>query len=397
MNPPALLIRGADVWAPEPLGPVDVLTVNDQVAAIGGELSIPPWADGEVIDRPGARLIPGLVDQHVHIAGGGGEGGPQNRTPEMPLSLLTRHGITTVVGVLGTDGTTRSVSDLVAKARALSIEGITAYAYTGAYEVPTRTITGTARRDIVLIDRVIGVGEIALSDHRGSHPSNQALLELASEARVGGLLGAKAGVLHLHVGSGRRRLDPLLEIVSRHDLPIQTLVPTHLNRTRDLLASAETFAHHGGFVDITSGITPTKADDRPVWPAEAVAGLVRHGVPLDRISMSSDAGGSDPRFDPSGHLVGIGVGSPASLLAAVGDLVTRHGWSWADALRPVTTTPARILHLGQVGAIRVGSQADLVVLRDEHVDTVIAKGRVMVRDGRVVVRGTFEEPTAWSE
>lgn len=395
MKPTALLLRGADVWAPEPLGRTDVLAVHDQVVAIGGDLRIPPWADGTVVECGGMRLIPGLVDQHVHIAGGGGEGGPQNRTPEMPFSMLTRHGITTVVGVLGTDGTTRSVPDLLAKARALSDEGITAYLYTGAYEVPTRTVTGNPRSDIVLLDRVLGIGEIALSDHRGSHPSDQALLELASEARVGGLLAGKAGVLHLHVGSGKRRLDPLFEIVSHHDLPIQTLVPTHLNRTRELVAAAEAFARRGGFVDITSGITPSKEDDRPVWPAEAVSELIRHGVPLDQISMSSDAGGSDPRFDAAGRLVGIGVGSPASLLAAVRDLVSHHGWAWSEALRPVTTTPARILRLDRVGRIRPGGQADLVLLRDDGVDTVVARGRIMVRDGRVLVRGVFEEPTSW--
>ena len=45
---------------------------------------------------------------HSHITGGGGEAGPASRCPEARLSELLDAGITTVVGVIGTDTVTRS-------------------------------------------------------------------------------------------------------------------------------------------------------------------------------------------------------------------------------------------------------------------------------------------------
>ena len=60
-----------------------------------------------VLDVPGCILTPGLVDLHVHIIGGGGEAGPSSCTPSSQLSDFLDAGITTVVGVLGTDCVTR--------------------------------------------------------------------------------------------------------------------------------------------------------------------------------------------------------------------------------------------------------------------------------------------------
>jgi beta-aspartyl-dipeptidase (metallo-type) len=384
----ALVIRGARVWGPEAYGVTDVLVVGEQVAALGQGIEPPAWTAAEEIDAHGLDLIPGLIDQHVHIAGGGGEGGPINRTPEIMLSDLTRAGITTVVGVLGTDGSTRHVQGLLAKARQLTAEGITAYIYTGAYEVPTRTITENPRTDIVLIDRVVGVGEIAISDHRGTHPSDRELAHLAGEARVGGLLGGKAGVLHLHVGNGRRRLAPLRAVVEIADVPREGLVPTHLNRNGALLEEALEWARAGGFADLTSDIRPDAHDPEAIAAHDAALWLTARGVPWDRISFSSDAQGSSPTFDAAGHLVRMDVARAHTLFDEMAALV-RAGLSWPDALRPVTTTPAHILKLDG-GRIQPGGPADLVVVDDLAPRTVIARGRVMVRDGRPVVLGRFE-------
>ncbi len=386
----ATLVRGAEVFAPEALGPVDVLSVGECIAAIGPHLEMPAWSEGVEFNGRGAVLIPGLIDQHVHIAGGGGEGGPQNRTPEVQLSQLTTNGITTVVGVLGTDGTTRSVAELLAKARALAYEGISAWIYTGAYDVPTRTVTGSARRDIVLLDRVLGVGEVALSDQRGSHPSVQALAELAAEARVGGLLAGKAGVLHLHLGSGRRHLQSLIDIVDAYDIPIETFVPTHLNRNRGLLASALTYGKRGGWLDITSGISPDATEPEAIDPAQALLDLWHQGVPWDHLSMSSDAQGSAPVFDGAGHLVGMGIGKADTLWQALCRLVRDHGLDWSQALKPVTTTPATVLKLSTAGRLAVGQRADYILVRDHAIDSVVARGRVMVRDRQPKVFGVFE-------
>lgn len=386
-----LVIRGARVYSPRPLGVVDVLVMGDRVAAIGHPLEVPAWAHPIVeIDGTGLDLIPGLIDQHVHIAGGGGEGGPINRTPEIMLTQLTLAGITTVVGVLGTDGTTRSVQGLLAKARALEAEGLQAFIYTGAYQVPTRTITENARTDLILIDKVIGVGEIALSDFRGSHPSDRELARLAGEARVGGLLGGKAGVLHCHIGDGQRGLDPLHAVVKMADVPIDGLIPTHLNRNPALLDQALAWAKMGGFVDLTTGIRPDAHDTQAVSAHQAAWDLRSRGADWALVSFSSDAQGSSPIFDRAGHLTVMGVGQATTLLEEVVALSDK-GLPLEEALMPATTVPRRILHLADRGLIAPDGRADLVLLADRRtVHTVVASGQVMVQEGRPVRWGRFE-------
>jgi beta-aspartyl-dipeptidase (metallo-type) len=389
MKVQATLVKGGEVYAPEPLGRVDVLIVGPRVVAIDRQLDLPLWALGETIEADGLLVMPGLVDQHVHFAGGGGEGGFQFRTPELYLADLTRYGITTAVGLLGTDGTTRSVQGLLAKARQLAHEGLNAWLYTGAYQVPTRTITDTPRNDIILIDRVLGIGEIAVSDHRGSHPSARALAELAGEARTGGLLAGKAGVLHLHVGNGPRRLAPLFEVLDMADVPIDTMIPTHLNRDRELLSDAVRYGLLGGYVDITTSIAPDTHDVKAVAPAEAVNILRQAGVPLAQISFSTDAGGSAPVFDEQGHLDYVGIGNAASLFESVVALHQELGYPWSEALAPATQNPANILKMPDVGRIHVGARGDLLVTDGRHVVSVVAGGTAMVKDGRVVKHGTF--------
>lgn len=64
-----------------------------------------------------------------------------------------------------------SLENLRVKAVALKDDGLTAYMWSGCYRVPSPTITGSLIRDMVLVDEVVGAGEIAISDHRGSWPS----------------------------------------------------------------------------------------------------------------------------------------------------------------------------------------------------------------------------------
>lgn len=392
MTVSCVLVRGAQGYAPEPLGYVDVLAVGEWVVAIGRGLTPPPWAKAEVIEAGERILCPGLVDLHVHLAGGGGEGGPRFRTPELTLTDLTRHGITTAVGVLGTDGTTRSVAELLAKARALADEGITTWIYTGAYSAATRTITGSLRDDVLLVDRVVGVGEIAVSDFRGSHPSERELARLAGEARVGGLLGGKAGVLHVHVGDGPAGLGPLFSMLEIADVPSDSVLPTHLNRRRALLEEAVRWAARGGPLDLTTGITEEDGPEA-VSAAAAADWLRNQGVSLGQMTLSSDAGGSAPRFSPNGELEAVGVGSPASLWEVVWALRRQYRWPWEAALALATSNPAQRLRLPRVGRIAVGHQADWLLVDPEsgRIEWVVARGRVVVRAGSPVVWGTFEK------
>lgn len=393
MDAPLTLIRNAQIYAPKPLGRKDILIGGSHILAIDDDLSLQSNTQLiHQIDANGLFLFPGLIDQHVHMAGGGGEGGFHYRTPEISLSHVTTAGVTTLVGVLGTDGVTRSTRELLAKANGLEFEGVTTYIYCGAYQIPTRTITGSPRSDIVLIDKVVGVGEIAISDTRSSHPSEQDLAELASEARVGGLLGGKAGVLHIHVGDDDSKLTILFDVLKKTELPKSVFTPTHLNRHPDLLKDAIVYGKMGGFIDVTSGIRPDEHDHISVKPSQAIRQLIDGGVHPKLITMSSDSNGSSPIFDDRGKLVAMGIGSIATLWEETRDLIVQEEVPIDVAVRIVTRNVARVLKLGLKGLVAPGMDADLLLTNDKfEIQHVFAKGTQMVADGEPIVFGTFED------
>ena len=198
-----LIIKNTEAVTPQSSGVRDILIAAEKIAHIEDHIEL-PLSLAETIDGTGLIAVPGFIDGHVHITGGGGEGGFHTRTPELLVSDAVRGGITTIVGCLGTDGTTRSLAGLLAKARGLEAEGISTFICSGSYGVPLQTITGSIEKDLILIDKVIGVGEIALSDHRSSQPSIDEISRIAAEARRGGMLAGKSGVVNVHLGDGPR-------------------------------------------------------------------------------------------------------------------------------------------------------------------------------------------------
>lgn len=366
-----LLVQNAQVYTPEPLGIQDLLVVTGKIVLLQRNIEKPPWVE-KVLDCAGRPLIPGLIDLHVHLQGGGGEAGPASRLPEVPFFDLVRAGITTCVGCLGMDDVTRSLEGLLAKARALQAQGISAYIYTGSYQVPPVTLTGLVRRDLVLIPEVIGVGEIAISDHRSSQPTLAELARVAAEARVGGLLAGKRGLVHLHVGSAPSRLEPLRELLSTTSLPITQFHPTHVNRTPELLEEAVAWVEAGGTVDLTAPSSTLTWD--LLW---AVERLTRADPDWEKFTLSSDGGGSMPKFDEAGNLVGYASGDVRALWSAIRALL-REGFPLEKALRPVTTNPARILGLPHKGAIAVGQDADFLLLNEDfEIVATVARGTVL--------------------
>jgi len=384
-----LLLENAEVHAPEPLGRVQVLIAGSRIGWIGGAL--PDWPRAIPLERRdlgGATLIPGLVDGHAHVTGGGGESGPESKVPPVPLSRFTAAGVTSVVGLLGTDDTTRSTSELVTRTRALRAEGLSAWCWTGGYHLPPRTFSGCVRSDIAHLDVVLGAGEIALSDHRSSQPTFDELVRLAADCHVGGLLTGKAGVLHLHLGDGKRGLELVRRALEETELPARVFHPTHVNRRRALFDEALELARRGCVIDVTA-YPVAKGDD--AWSAaDALERFWSAGVPRERITVSSDGGGCLPTFDGDGRIVHMDVGSPAALIEALGELV-RRGHPWAEALAPFTSNVARHLRLPGKGRIAVGADADLVALdRQGRIREVFALGTSHVSDGRQLVRGSFE-------
>lgn len=395
-TPGALLVRGAELHGPDSRGRRDILVVGRQVVRMDeriapSEISLPGLT---TLSARGQLAVPGLVDAHVHVAGAGGEGGFDNRTPPCRVQDLTSGGTTTFVGLLGTDSITRSAIELLAEVRRLKAQGLSGYMYTGAYWMPGSTLTNTVRLDMVLVGEVLGAGELAVSDTRGAAPPPEEIAGYAREVRLGALLAGKRGVLHIHMGDEDTGLEPVMEAVSRSRLPIGIFHPTHLNRNAALLAAAPAFAREGGTIDITAGIYPDPPVDRaPIAPAKALARLLEEGVPEELLTMSSDGCGSSPVFDDEGHLKKLDMVSPRVLSEAFRRLVKDEGVALATALRIVTENPARGLGLTRKGRLAPGQDADIVLLdQDLSPRTVVGRGNLLMKDGETLVRDPFEGP-----
>ena len=382
------LIRHAELYAPEAKGVCDLLVAGERIAGIAPRIEAPAGVPVEVVDLEGRRLVPGLCDPHVHVTGGGGEAGLATKVPAVPLSRFTSGGTTTVIGVLGTDDLTRSTAELLARARGLEDEGITAFALTGGYHLPPMTLTGSVRGDIVHVDRILGVGEIAISDHRSSQPTLDDLLRLASEAHVAGLMTGKAGIVHLHVGDGIRGLDLVRRALEGSEIPARVFNPTHVNRRKALFGEALDFAERGGAIDVTA--FPVE-DGEDAWSAaEALERYLGAGFPEKRITVSSDGGGCLPTFDATGRVAHMDVGAPGSLRRELAVLVGR-GHPLDRILPAFTSNVADLWRLPRKGRLVAGADADLVA-PDEAMGVVdvMARGRWHVRAGKTVVSGTFE-------
>ena len=388
-----LLLRNADVYAPQALGLQTLLVGGGRILWIGTGLQLPDLpaalrAKVTEIDLAGRRLIPGLIDGHVHITGGGGEAGFRTRVPTVPLTRFTMAGITTVVGLLGTDDVARGPRSLLATAYALREEGLNAYAYAGGYHVPPTTLTGSVRSDLVFLEPLLGIGEVAISDHRSSQPTLDEVLRLAADAHVAGLMTGKAGVLHLHLGDGPRGLDLVRRALAGSEIPARVFNPTHVNRRKALFDEAVELARAGCTVDLTA--FPVEEGEDAYTAADALRRYLSSGAPPQRVTVSSDAGGCLPCFDADGRVCHMDVGAAGALLETLRDLLA-GGMPLETALPAFTSNPARLLRLAGKGAIVAGGDADLVVLdATGGADTVIIRGVVHVKGGSAVRRGTFE-------
>jgi beta-aspartyl-dipeptidase (metallo-type) len=380
------ILQKGEVFSPQPLGVKDILIAGGKIAAVSKPdlLSI-KGVDVQKIDASGKYIFPGFIDSHVHILGGGGEGGPSSRAPEITLKDIITSGVTTVIGCLGTDAITRHMSSLLAKARGLEEEGISTYIFSGSYEVPVKTISGSIRSDLVIIDKVIGAGEIAISDHRSSQPSFEEFARLAAECRVGGMLGGKAGVLHCHLGDGKRKLELILRLINETEIPPTQVIPTHSNRNLDLLAEAVTFMQLGGYIDLTAGPDPGAMEEKHLSIASSIRYCQDNNVPLDQITISSDSNGSMPVFDKKGKLISLTISTQKSLLANFRYLIQKNVISMEDAARLFSTNSAIFYKFKQKGKIKPGMDADMIIL-DKDLDLIdsFTKGKRMMAEGNLI-------------
>ena len=387
------LLKNVNIFSPRHLGIKDVLVAGGKIAAIidGNDKvqGVPPqnW-NVDVVDFAGASLLPGFIDSHTHITGGGGEAGFASQVPPVPLSQFTDVGVTTVVGLLGTDDTTRSTGNLLARVYGLREEGMSAYCWTGGYHYPLTTLTGSAKSDIVYLEPVIGIGEFAISDHRSSQPTYQEVIRLATEAHVAGLMTGKAGVVHFHLGDGERRLELIERAISETEIPARVFHPAHVNRNKDLFEEGCQLLLRGGYIDITA--FPRGAAEPGLEALEAIQIALDRNLPLERMTMSTDSGGSLPCFDRQGKLQHMDFGSSRTLLETL-QAALQAGLQLETVLPLFTSNVAKLLRLKTKGEITPGHDADLVVLNEKHeITDVMATGKWHKRNGKSVIVGTFE-------
>lgn len=376
------LLRNATLFTPEHRGNCDLFIAGGQLIAMTPRLTAPTNLPVEILDLQGAWVIPGLIDSHIHIAGAGGEGGPASRTEGVEIHDLITGGITSVVGCLGTDGFTRSIESVLMKAKSLNDQGISAWIYTGSYQIPTPTLTGSISRDIALFSEIIGVGEIALADHRSSYPTFKEFITVLQQARLGGLIGGKSGLVNIHIGDYGHPFAYLEKALTLPGIHAGQMLPTHCNRSRDVFEQAKQYARKG-YIDLTTSSFPA-FQDCEIKPSAAWLELMESGISHAAVTLSSDAGGSLPRFDDQGHCIGSTVGRADSMLSELRDMIAQDPHDRDRAARAIATVTSNVadrLGLAHRGRLQTGAPADLVVLNEDFsARLVLADGRIMMRD-----------------
>ncbi|MCP4492319.1 MAG: beta-aspartyl-peptidase [Gammaproteobacteria bacterium] len=385
------LITNADVYAPRSMGIQHLLVCAGKIVYIGETLPrLDDKLEVKVSDIDGAKLVPGFIDAHAHITGGGGEAGPSTRVPPLQLSQFTHAGVTSAIGLLGTDDLTRSPQDLLAKVMGLRHEGLSAWCYTGGYHLPAVTLTRSVRSDIVNLEPVIGVGEVAISDHRSSQPVLDEILRLASEAHVAGLMTGKAGIVHFHLGDGERGLSLIRDCLQTSEIPARVFNPTHVNRNKALFAEACELTRQGCNVDITA--FPVDERDGSGWSVtEAVQRYFDQGYEPQKLTISSDGGGCLPQFDSQGAMIKMGF-ARCSAMATSFKAMLDESLPLEEILPLMTSNVAALLRLHGKANLEVGRDADLLVInKDNSIESVMANGVWHIKKGDTLIRGLFEE------
>ncbi len=377
-----LLIKNAQIYSPENIGINDILVGGGKILSIGKNLECNA-AELTEWDAKGKIVLPGFIDQHVHITGAGGKHGFSSMTPELKMTELLIHGTTTVVGLLGTDGSTRSVKSLYAKAKALDTEGMSAYMFTGYYGLEPTHILESIQDEMIFIDKVLGC-KIAISDIRSSYPTDLELLRIVRQVRVGGMVGEKKGIMHIHLGNHPEKLDCLFRLVEEHHFPIENISPTHVGRTEELFHDAIRFAKMGGMIDITTGAS------QYTEPYRSVLTALDHKVDIETMTFSSDGNAGLEKLDENGNLIGFRRAPVDQNFEQTVKLVKLGNVAIEDAFKIITSNPAKNLGLKNKGHIKVGYDADFCCLNDAlELQDVFAKGRQMMANTELLVQDNF--------
>jgi beta-aspartyl-dipeptidase (metallo-type) len=377
------LLKNCQVYAPQKLGKKDILVAGEKIILIDDRIAI---SGVEVLEFnfEEKTVTPGFIDQHIHVTGGGGQTGYSSLVPEVQMSELISCGTTTVVGMLGTDGFVKELTTLYAKCKALDMDGLTAFMLTSYYGLPEKTLMSSVANDLIFIDKVIGC-KLAISDDRCSFPTENEILRLINQVRLGGFTSGKTGILHVHIGALESGIEVLIEIAQKYPTLVPHISPTHVIRTKRLFEQAIRFAKLGGMIDVSTG--GTQFDE----PYKCVLSAIEQGISVDSMTFSSDGRGGVRRVDPATGEVSY---RPAPLHRNFSEtikLVKDGGLPLEQALCLITSSPAKNLKLKNKGSVKEGYDADFCVLdQDLRLTEVFARGTLMMKDSKVIGRGSYE-------
>lgn len=365
------LIKDGSVYTPTGIQKLSLLLMGEKIVKVGDvdfRALERAGLEAEIIDAAGCWVLPGLIDPHSHLIGAGGENGFASRLPEIPLEDMFQSGITTVVGLLGTDTVSRDPKCLYAKVQQLNREGMTAYMYTNGFELPGRTIMDSVIDDLVMIDPVIGTGEIAISDPRWLDPKPFDLAHIISQTKLGGQMAGKAGITHFHVGPTAGRLDLLNTILDDYEIDPEYIYATHVTRTPELLKDAVQLVARGAYVDM---------DTVEENIAESMWAYLKQGGDPARLTVSSDA-----------HTPG---GTPQKFFSEFISCLQDDHLSMEQVLPCFTSNTADVLKLQHKGRLQPNADADVLILSEKtyEMNHLFAQGRHVVKDGRLI--GTSEQ------
>ena len=165
-----------------------------------------------------------------------------------------------------------------------------------------------------------------------------------------------------------------------------------LFRSKELFEEAIRYALDGGYIDFTTSTVQKFIDEGEVRASQAYKIGLDKGVNPAHMTFSSDGQGSLPAFDAAGNLQGLAVGRVTSLYDTVKKMIVDYDMPIDLALKPITSNPATLLKLKDKGVIKVGADADLVLVDAQTLalSDVFARGRTMMANGVLKCKGTFE-------